>query len=245
MRKPKSIRPDPSATCKRPGDGLDFPGVTQLATESRSLRPVMRERSTKKIYDKQSKVYDLTFGKLVEKRVCRAIHQLDIKADDLVLDLGVGTGNSLRYYPGRGNIIGIDLSFGMLEKAGDKVAETGQQNVDLIQGNALHLPFAEDSFDHVFISHVISVVSDPIAVLREMQRVTKNGARVVMLNHFQSSNKVVAKIEKMVSPICTKLGWRSDLALQDLLKHTGIEIDYRYKVTTPDLWETVVFTNRK
>lgn len=205
----------------------------------------MRERSTKKIYDKQSKVYDLTFGKLVDKRVKKGIQQFDIKPDDLVLDLGVGTGNSLRYYPGRGNVVGIDLSFGMLEKASEKVDEAGQKNVALVQGNALQLPFAENSFDHVFISHVISVVSDPVAVLREMQRVAKDGARVVMVNHFQSTNKVVAKIEKIVSPICTKLGWRSDLSLHDLLKHTGIEIDYRYKLTTPDIWETVVFTNRK
>ncbi len=245
MRRTDFAKQGAPAACNSPRGTLDFPVVTQLATESRNLRPVMRERSTKKIYDKQSKVYDMTFGKLVDKRVRKAIQQFDVRADDLVLDLGVGTGNSLRYYPGRGNVVGIDLSFGMLEKANDKVIERNQMNVGLVQGNALHLPFAEDSFDHVFISHVISVVSDPIAVLREMQRVTKPGARVVMLNHFQSSNKMVAKIEKMVSPICTKLGWRSDLALHDLLKHTGIEIDYRYKLTSPDIWETVVFTNRK
>jgi phosphatidylethanolamine/phosphatidyl-N-methylethanolamine N-methyltransferase len=228
--------------------------VTQIATDTRfdadaspprTLRPVMRERSTKKLYDKQSKVYDMTFGRLVLKRVEKAIGQLEIKESDLVLDLGVGTGNSLGYYPNIGTIVGIDLSFGMLDKAQGKLEDVGKTNVDLIQGNALHLPFGDDSFDHVFISHVISVVSDPVAVLREMQRVTKPGARVVMLNHFQSSNKVVAKIEKMVSPICTKLGWRSDLALRDLMQHTGIEIDYRYKMTTPDLWETVVFTNKK
>jgi phosphatidylethanolamine/phosphatidyl-N-methylethanolamine N-methyltransferase len=123
--------------------------------------------------------------------------------------------------------------------------DDGKTNIGLVQGNALHLPFAENSFDHVFISHVISVVSDPVAVIKEMQRVTKPGARVVMLNHFQSSNKVVASLEKMVSPICTKLGWRSDLSLHDLMHHTGIEIDYRYKLTTPDIWETVVFTNKK
>ena len=138
----------------------------------------MRERSTKKIYDKQSKVYDMTFGRLVMKRLGRAIQQFDIKADDLVLDLGVGTGNSLRFYPSRGHVVGIDLSFGMLEKADVKVAECGQMNVNLVQGNALQLPFAQDSFDHVFISHVISVVSDPVAVLREMQRVARPGARV-------------------------------------------------------------------
>jgi phosphatidylethanolamine/phosphatidyl-N-methylethanolamine N-methyltransferase len=205
----------------------------------------MRERSTKRIYDKQSKVYDLTFGRLVKKRIGRAIQQFDIRAGDMVLDLGVGTGNSLGFYPGIGTIVGIDLSYGMLEKASDKLVEDGQANVGLVQGNALQMPFADNSFDHIFISHVISVVSDPVAVVREMQRVAKPDARIVMLNHFQSSNKVVAKFEKIVSPICTKLGWRSDLALMDLIAHTGIKVDYRYKMTSPDLWETVVFSNVK
>ena len=205
----------------------------------------MRERSTAKIYDVQSKVYDHTFGKLVQKRLTRAIQQFDIKPSDFVLDLGVGTGNSLRCYPNAGTIVGIDLSAGMLDKAQDKVDEDGKQNVALVQGNALQLPFADSSFDHVFLSHVISVVSDAVAVIRETQRVAKPGARVVMLNHFQSTNKLVAKVEKIVSPICTKLGWRSDLSLADLLGHTGVTVDYRYKLTSPDIWETVVFTNTK
>ena len=37
----------------------------------------------------------------------------------------------------------------------------------------------------------------------------------------------------------------SSLPLQDLLEHTGVTVDYRYKLTTPDIWETVVFTNKK
>jgi phosphatidylethanolamine/phosphatidyl-N-methylethanolamine N-methyltransferase len=205
----------------------------------------MRERSTKRIYDKQSKVYDLTFGRLVKKRIAVAIRQFNIKPGDRVLDLGVGTGNSLSFYPGGGMIVGIDLSLGMLEKAQDKMAEDDRTDIGLVQGNALQLPFADDSFDHVFISHVISVVSDPVAVVREMQRVAKVDARIVMLNHFQSSNKVVARFERIVSPICTRLGWRSDLSLNDLMAHTGIKVDYRYKMTTPDLWETVVFSNVK
>ena len=203
----------------------------------------MRERSTAKIYDVQSKVYDHTFGKLVQKRLSRAIQQFEIKPGDFVLDLGVGTGNSLRLYPNQGTVVGIDLSAGMLDKAAEKVSE--KPNIALVQGNALQLPFADSSFDHVFLSHVISVVSDAVAVIRETQRVAKPGARVVMLNHFQSTNKMVAKIEKVISPICTKLGWRSDLSLQDLLAHTGVTVDYRYKLTSPDIWETVVFTNKK
>jgi hypothetical protein len=46
-------------------------------------------------------------------------------------------------------------------------------------------------------------------------------------------------------PLCTKLGWRSDLALQDLIRRTGVEIDYRFKLESIDLWETVVITNTK
>jgi phosphatidylethanolamine/phosphatidyl-N-methylethanolamine N-methyltransferase len=222
--------------------------VTSTTTPSpkkNKLRPVMRERSTKKIYDVQAKVYDRTFGVLVKKRIGKAIGQLDIREGDLVLDLGVGTGNSLQFYPDRGTVVGIDLSNGMLEKAQRKIEEKGWTRFRMVQADALKLPFADNSFDHIFVSHVISVVSDPAAVIREMQRVGKPGARMVMLNHFQSTNRVIAKVEKLLSPICTKLGWRSDLALNDLLHATGIHVDFRYKLTTPDIWETVVFTNKK
>ena len=52
-------------------------------------------------------------------------------------------------------------------------------------------------------------------------------------------------VEKWLCPLCTKLGWRSDLALQDLIRRTGVEVDYRYKLESIDLWETVVITNNK
>jgi hypothetical protein len=45
--------------------------------------------------------------------------------------------------------------------------------------------------------------------------------------------------------LCTKLGWRSDLALADLLRRTGAEVDYRFKLENIDLWETVVMSNNK
>jgi phosphatidylethanolamine/phosphatidyl-N-methylethanolamine N-methyltransferase len=67
----------------------------------------------------------------------------------------------------------------------------------------------------------------------------------VMVNHFQSTNRFIAMVEKWLCPLCTKLGWRSDLALQDLVRRTGMEIDYRYQLASLDLWETVVITNNK
>ncbi len=52
-------------------------------------------------------------------------------------------------------------------------------------------------------------------------------------------------LEDWLCPLCTKLGWRSDLALQDLIRQTGVCVDYRYKLENIDLWETVVITNNK
>lgn len=206
----------------------------------------MTESSTRKIYDIHAMFYDATFGRLVKRRIAKAIEHMNIGAEDVVLDLGIGTGVSLNYYPkDKGRVYGVDLSSGMLRECRKKINERGLQHATVFQADALHLPFADDTFDHIFISHVISVVSDPYKLVQEAQRVAKPGARIVMVNHFQSTNRFIAMVEKWLCPLCTKLGWRSDLALQDLIRRTGVEVDYRYKLESIDLWETVVMTNNK
>ena len=206
----------------------------------------MQESSTRKIYDIHSLFYDATFGRLVRRRIARAISHMNLQPQDFVLDLGIGTGVSLNYYPkDRGKIVGVDLSSGMLREARKKIREQERDNAVVFQADAMKLPFGDNTFDHVFISHVISVVSDPYRLVREAQRVAKENARIVIVNHFQSTNRFLAMLEKWLCPLCTKLGWRSDLALQDLVRRTGAEIDYRYKLESIDLWETVVMTNNK
>lgn len=205
----------------------------------------MQETSTRRIYDIQSAVYDRTFGVLVKKRISRSIQQMDIKPGETVLDVGVGTGNAVHFYPKHANVIGVDLSSGMLQQARKKIVEQNFENMTVFQGNALELPFEDSSFDHIFISHVISVVSRPELLVREAQRVAREGAKIVILNHFLSTNRFIAMLEKWANPLCEKIGWRSDLALADLVAKTQIEIDYRYKLRSVDLWETVVTTNTK
>ncbi|MGN6505890.1 MAG: class I SAM-dependent methyltransferase [Tepidisphaeraceae bacterium] len=205
----------------------------------------MQEASTRKIYDVQSFVYDHTFGALVKKRIARAIEHMKIQPGETVLDIGIGTGGSMGFYPTHGKVMGVDLSSGMLREARKKVVDSNLQHITVFQGNALELPFEDSSFDHIFISHVISVVSQPELLVREAQRVAKAGAKIIILNHFLSTNRFVAMLEKWANPLCQKIGWRSDLALADLVAKTQIEIDYRYKLRSVDLWETVVTTNTK
>lgn len=205
----------------------------------------MQEVTTKGIYDFQSLFYDATFGRLVKRRIARAIGHMSIDHEDKVLDLGIGTGASLSFYPQHARIVGVDLSSGMLREARKKIRERKLDRVDVFQADALRLPFADNTFDHVFISHVISVVSDPYKLIREAQRVARPDARIVMVNHFQSDNRFIAMFEKWLCPLCSKMGWRSDLALQELIRRTGVQVDYRFKLESIDLWEIVVITNNK
>jgi phosphatidylethanolamine/phosphatidyl-N-methylethanolamine N-methyltransferase len=149
----------------------------------------------------------------------------------------------LAFYPRQLNVVGIDLSEGMLGRAHERIAEMNLPLARLALADAMRLPFDDNSFHHILVSHVITVVSDPIRLINEIRRVGKPGCRIVIINHFQSGNSIMALLEKWLCPLCQKIGWRSDLALEDLMKQTGLDVDFRYKLDRVDLWETVFVTN--
>jgi phosphatidylethanolamine/phosphatidyl-N-methylethanolamine N-methyltransferase len=111
--------------------------------------------------------------------------------------------------------------------------------------DASHLAFPDSTFDVVIVAFVISVVPDPLQVLAEIKRVSKPEGQIIIINHFQSHNKVMAQFEKWVSPLCTKIGWRSDLALEYLVQHADLHIDRKYSLNKLDLWKVIYATNNK
>jgi phosphatidylethanolamine/phosphatidyl-N-methylethanolamine N-methyltransferase len=204
----------------------------------------MKEYTTRKIYNVWSYFYDMLWPSIVHRRTTRAIDRMGIQPGDRVLDIGVGTGLALASYPPHAKVVGIDLSEGMLRRARRRIQQNGMNWVNLTLGNALQLPFEDASFDHVLLSHVVTVVSDPVKLIEETRRVSKPGGQMVIINHFRSSNRVVGMVEKWLCPLCQHLGWRSDLCLQELAKATGLEVDFRYKLDNVDLFQTVFITNR-
>lgn len=205
----------------------------------------MEETEIKRIYAYYSRVYDFIFKRWFFPRQRHAIQSLKIGPGQRILDVGVGTGFSLPLYPRDAHVIGVDLSSKMLWEAQKKVLHERLRHVALMEMDASHLAFPDSTFDVVIVAFVISVVPDPLQVLAEIKRVSKPEGQIVIINHFQSQNRVMAQLEKWVSPLCTKIGWRSDLALEYLVQHADLHIDRKYSLNKLDLWKVIYATNNK
>src|SRR5689334_18580512 len=192
-----------------------------------------------RVYENLAWVYDLVFGPALHPGRVDAIRRMGIKAGDRVLEVGVGTGINAALYPRDCSVTGIDLSSSMLEKARDRVARKGVRNVRLLQMDAANLKFADDVFDIVYAPYVISVVPDPVAVAREMRRVCRPGGRIIILNHFRSSNRVMARFERVISPLTVHIGFKSDLDLPAFLAQAELKPVSIQKVNVPRIWSLV------
>jgi Methylase involved in ubiquinone/menaquinone biosynthesis len=205
----------------------------------------LEKRQVKRAYKLYAPAYDLVFDWIFHPGREAAIRLCDIRPEHHVLEVGIGTGLNLPFYPRRTRITGIDLSEEMLRKAKERVRELGLSNITLRAMDATVMDFPDNAFDSAVATYTISAVPDPVGVLREMRRVVKPGGSIVVLNHFRSDRRVVGRIEDLVAPVCTRLGWKSNLLLEPLLERVGLTPEISAKVNLFNGWRLIKCTNRK
>jgi phosphatidylethanolamine/phosphatidyl-N-methylethanolamine N-methyltransferase len=184
-------------------------------------------------------MYDYTFGPTLHAGRIQAIQRMGIKAADRVLEVGVGTGINAGLYPSDCVVTGIDLSEPMLEKARERVLRKGVSNIRLLAMDAADLKFPDNSFDIVYAPYVISVVPDPVAVVREMRRVCRPGGRMVILNHFRGTHPLGAWVDRLISPLTVHIGFKSDLDLPAFLAQAELKPVSIEKVNVPRIWSLI------
>jgi phosphatidylethanolamine/phosphatidyl-N-methylethanolamine N-methyltransferase len=211
---------------------------SDVATRALSVTAVENDFVTR-VYEKLANVYDLTFGPTLHPGRLVARDRMGVNPGDRILEVGVGTGINISLYPTNCHITGIDLSTPMLEKARERVYREGLANVRLHEMDAAKLTFADDSFDIVYAPYLVSVVPDPVQVVREMRRVCRPGGKIIILNHFRSANPFLASVERALSPFTVHIGFKSDLDLPGFLAQAELQPISIEKVNVPKIWSLV------
>ena len=145
----------------------------------------------KKRYNRIAGLYDMMEVPM-EGMFSKWRKQMLKDASGKTLEVGIGTGKNIPYYPENVDLIGIDFSEKMISKAKEKI--TGSKNIQLLEMDAQQMQFDDNAFDTVVTSCVFCSVPDPVLGLKEIRRVSKDGGKILMLEHVRSNKKVVGPL---------------------------------------------------
>lgn len=157
---------------KRATEPAKWPGMS--VTE---LRDAYDEESLEG-YDRIERLWHLWTGRYRQKMFG--------DVDGRVVDIGCGPGANLRYISESADLVAVDLSADMLERAREDAADLGR-SVEFRQMDAQNLAFEDDSFDVVVSGLSTCTFPDPVEGLNEMARVCKSDGQVRLLEHGKST----------------------------------------------------------
>lgn len=179
--------------------------------------------ATKARYDRLARFYD-RMQALSERQFKPWRKKQWNEARGNILEVGVGTGKNLPYYPPGAHVIGIDLSDKMLDGA-RKLARGLGTNVDLREGDVQALAFPDRSFDTVVATFVFCSVPDANRGLRELSRVVKADGRILLLEHVRIDCPVLGRLMDLLNPLVVPLmGANINRRTVENVRRAGLEI---------------------
>ncbi|OEF99567.1 methyltransferase type 11 [Vulcanibacillus modesticaldus] len=195
---------------------------------------------TKKRYNRISKIYNL-MDQMIKKEL-RINHLSGLKGK--VLEVGIGTGKNLAYYPKDIHLTGIDFSPGMLRFAKERIKDVDFP-VELIEMDAQSLDFDDNTFDYVVTTCVYCSVPDPIQGLKEMRRVVKPDGKIIMLEHMRSDSPILGFVMDVFNPLVVRMsGANINRQTTENIKKAGLIIEKEERLMGSILRRFVINPNK-
>ncbi len=140
-----------------------------------------------------------------------------------ILFLAVGTGLDIQFFPPDQDIVGIDISSKMLERARPR-AEAYPGRLELHEMDVHEMTFPEGSFDQVFTSCTFCSVPDPVRGLEALRRVLKPGGELRMFEHTGSRYFPFNLMLNIMTPLARRLGPEMNRPTVENVLRAGFEI---------------------
>jgi ubiquinone/menaquinone biosynthesis C-methylase UbiE len=173
------------------------------------------------------RIYDRRAAASSSPRGDKNLRWLCGQAEGETLEIGIGRGRSLPFYPRGLHLTGLELSDVALTAARRRAQELGV-HASLIQGDAGGtLPFPDDHFDTVVFSFVLCTIPDDRRAVAEAVRVLRPGGRLLMVEHVRSPNRLVRGIERVFEPLTLRR--MGDHLLREPLDHVlaeSLEVEF-------------------
>lgn len=191
---------------------------------------------TRSRYRRIAPIYDLSEA-LAERRYRPWRRELwSLARGPRILEIGVGTGKNMPFYPADAEITAIDLTPAMLERARRRAAALGRA-VELRLGDVQALDLPEQHFDTAVATFVFCSVPDPALGLRELGRVVKPGGRILLLEHVRSDRPVLGALMDLLNPLVVRLvGANVNRRTVETVERAGLVLE-----EVEDLWRAGVF----
>ena len=180
---------------------------------------------TRKRYNRIAPLYDLMEA-FVERRRFRAWRSLlwsQVKPGR-ILEVGVGTGKNMPYYPPGARVTTIDLSERMLARAHERAQRLGLR-VDLHLMDVQYMTFPDNTFDAAVATFVFCSVPDPILGLRELARVVKPDGDIWLLEHVRIDKPIIGPLMDALNPLVVRMvGANINRRTVENVRRAGLEI---------------------
>jgi ubiquinone/menaquinone biosynthesis C-methylase UbiE len=175
-------------------------------------------------YERQASTYDRRQGLLEGFQRPWRKKLWALAVGPRVLEVGVGTGLNIAFWPSHLEIIATDFAPRMLERARERAAALGLA-ADLRLADVQALDFRDGEFDTAVATCVFCSVPDAIQGLRELRRVVRPGGQILLLEHMRPKNPLMAVMTDVLTPLTVRLtGANLNRRTLDNIRAAGLEI---------------------
>jgi ubiquinone/menaquinone biosynthesis C-methylase UbiE len=181
--------------------------------------------ATKARYKRMAPIYD-AMEFLIERRFKPWRRKLwSLVPAGQVLEVGVGTGKNMPYYPDDARVTAVDLSDRMLAQARARAVRE-KVDVELQEMDAQRLRFEDNRFDAALATFVFCSVPDPVRGLTELGRVVRPEGRILLLDHVRVDRPIIGRLMDLLNPLIVRItGANINRTTMENVRRAGLVIE--------------------